>query len=271
MEFNIGSKIKKLRRQKNISQEVLAQYLGISFQAVSKWESGQNMPDITLIPALASFFGISTDELFDYNYYETEKRVAEIVDVSYPYRGIDDAKCEAILREGLKKYPGNDVLLNCLIYSIPVPERSDEVISICRSLIEGTREDDIKYDACRVLAETYHKIGEPGLVKETLQRIPEIYFTRLELEAELLEGDDKFRAADGQKGLSADSLFNMLECLAGCYEEKGEPEKAKIQLDIALKIFEAFKDDFLSEGMCRTVCQCHEEQAERIRQRIRVL
>lgn len=68
MEFNIGSKIKKLRRQKNISQEVLAQYLGISFQAVSKWESGQNMPDITLIPALASFFGISTDELFDYNY-----------------------------------------------------------------------------------------------------------------------------------------------------------------------------------------------------------
>lgn len=40
MEFNIGSKIKKLRRQKNISQEVLAQYLGISFQAVSKWESG---------------------------------------------------------------------------------------------------------------------------------------------------------------------------------------------------------------------------------------
>ena len=69
MELNIGNKIKNLRRQKNISQEVLAQYLGISFQAVSKWESGMTMPDITLIPALASFFGISTDELFDYNYY----------------------------------------------------------------------------------------------------------------------------------------------------------------------------------------------------------
>lgn len=87
MELNIGNKIKNLRRQKNISQEVLAQYLGISFQAVSKWESGMTMPDITLIPALASFFGISTDELFDYNYYETEKRIREIVDASYPYRG----------------------------------------------------------------------------------------------------------------------------------------------------------------------------------------
>ena len=98
MELNIGNKIRELRRQKNISQEVLAQYLGVSFQAVSKWESATTMPDITLIPAIASFFGISTDELFDYNHYELEKRVNEIIDASLPYRGVDDARCEEILR-----------------------------------------------------------------------------------------------------------------------------------------------------------------------------
>lgn len=43
MELMIGNKIKNLRKQKNISQEVLAQYLGISFQAVSKWESGDSL------------------------------------------------------------------------------------------------------------------------------------------------------------------------------------------------------------------------------------
>ncbi len=265
MELNIGNKIKNLRRQKNISQEVLAQYLGISFQAVSKWESGMTMPDITLIPALASFFGISTDELFDYNYYETEKRIREIVDASYPYRGKDDAKCEELLRAGLKKYPGNEVLLNCLIYSIPVPERSDEVISICRSLVESAREDDIRYDACRILAETYQKIGETGLARDTLQRIPEIYFTKLELEAVLLEGEDKFRAANIQKALSADSLVKMLNCLADYYQETGEPEKAKIQLAIAEKVIEAFRDDFLTPGMCKTVYQDHEAELVRIR------
>ena len=60
------------------------------------------MPDITLVPAIASFFGVATDELFDYNHFEMEKRVNEIIEESLPFRGVDDAKCETILREGLK-------------------------------------------------------------------------------------------------------------------------------------------------------------------------
>lgn len=263
MELNIGNKIKNLRRQKNISQEVLAQYLGVSFQAVSKWESGTTAPDIALIPAIASFFGVSIDELFDYNYYEMEKKVQEIVAASVPYRGEDDAKCEEILREGLKKYPGNDTLLNCLIYSIPVPERSDEVISICKSLMEGTKNDDVKYDSCRILAETYKEIGEYSLAKETIEQIPEIYFTKLEIAAALLEGEDKFRAANIQKRLSADSLLDMLECLAEYYREKGEEEKARIQLEIANKVIEAFEEDFVTEGMCNTVYQARKEDASK--------
>ena len=64
--IKIGTKIKTLRKQKNISQEVFANYLGVSFQAVSKWENGTTMPDVTMFPAIASFFGVSTDELFDF-------------------------------------------------------------------------------------------------------------------------------------------------------------------------------------------------------------
>lgn len=267
MELAIGNKIKNLRKQKNISQEVLAQYLGVSFQAVSKWESGVTMPDVTMIPAIACFFGVSTDELFDYNHYELEKKIEEIVEESYPYRGKDDARCEKILREGLKKYPGNDVLLNCLLYSIPTPERSDEVISISKSLIEGAMEDDVRYDACRILAETYAQMGEMGLAKETIRRIPEIYFTSLELEAELLTGEDKFRAADIQKGLSAETLVHMLECLADCYQAKGEPEKARLQLEIARQVLEAFREDFSTDGM-QTVYQANAERLQEINRRL---
>ena len=56
MPVNLGDKIRQLRKGKGISQEVLAQYLGVSFQAVSKWETGTTLPDVTLIPAIASFF-----------------------------------------------------------------------------------------------------------------------------------------------------------------------------------------------------------------------
>lgn len=269
MELVIGSKIRELRRQKDISQEVLAQYLGVSFQAVSKWESGATMPDIGLLPAIASFFEISIDELFDYNQYEVEKRVQEIVAESYPYRFVDDGKCEEILREGLKKYPGNETLLNCLIYSIPVPERSEEVITICKSLIEGTKDDATKYDACRILAGTYKEMGEEGLARNALGQIPEFYFTRLELEAEMLEGEDKFRAADLQKNLSADSLLNMLEDMADCYHERGETEKEKMQFEIAVKVVEAFREDYLTERICLTVYQDRKEWMEKIKERLR--
>lgn len=245
MEIKIGNKIKSLRKQKNISQEVLAQYLGVSFQAVSKWESETAMPDITLVPAIASFFGVSTDELFDYNHFEMEKRVNEIIVASLPYRGVDDAECEAILREGLKKYPGNDILLNCLIYSIPVPERSDEVISICKSLIEGTKDDAVKYDACRILAETYHSLGQYDLTKEAIAMIPEIYFTKLELDARMLSGEDKFQAAANQKFLSAESLVEMLRELAEYFLEAGELLKAKNQLKVAKAVIEAFEEDIV--------------------------
>lgn len=63
MNLYLADKLKELRSQKNISQEKLAQYLNVSFQAVSKWENGNSYPDITLLPDIARFFGITVDEL----------------------------------------------------------------------------------------------------------------------------------------------------------------------------------------------------------------
>lgn len=64
MNIQLGSKIKSLRLEKSMTQEQLAQKLGVSAQAVSKWESSANMPDIQMLPELAVIFGISIDELF---------------------------------------------------------------------------------------------------------------------------------------------------------------------------------------------------------------
>lgn len=62
--MNIGNQIKSLRLEKKVKQEELAEYLCISTQAVSKWETGASTPDITLLPGIATYFGISIDELF---------------------------------------------------------------------------------------------------------------------------------------------------------------------------------------------------------------
>ena len=63
---SIGDKIKYLRRQKSITQEVLADVLHISFQAISKWENGIAQPEVTMIPVIANYFGVTIDELFGF-------------------------------------------------------------------------------------------------------------------------------------------------------------------------------------------------------------
>lgn len=59
----IGKKIVSLRKQNNMTQMELADRMGISFQAVSNWERGNSMPDISKLPELAEIFGVSLDEL----------------------------------------------------------------------------------------------------------------------------------------------------------------------------------------------------------------
>lgn len=64
MTIEIGRQIKNLRIEKGVTQEELANYLGISYQAVSKWENNVTAPDIELLPKLSIYFGVTIDELF---------------------------------------------------------------------------------------------------------------------------------------------------------------------------------------------------------------
>ena len=65
-EINIAKMIAKKRKEKKITQDELAKYLGVSKAAISKWETGQSYPDITFLPILASYFNVSIDELIGY-------------------------------------------------------------------------------------------------------------------------------------------------------------------------------------------------------------
>lgn len=71
----LGRRIARLRREKELKQEELATQLGISSQAVSKWENDQTCPDITALPALAEILGVTVDELLTGKTQETEPAV----------------------------------------------------------------------------------------------------------------------------------------------------------------------------------------------------
>ena len=65
MDMTIGKRIAHFRKEKGLTQEELAQHMGISPQAVSKWENDQTCPDISALPKLARLFGVTVDELLE--------------------------------------------------------------------------------------------------------------------------------------------------------------------------------------------------------------
>ncbi|MBQ8185791.1 MAG: helix-turn-helix transcriptional regulator, partial [Clostridia bacterium] len=67
MELHFAERLKKYRRECDMTQEELAQKIGISHQSMSKWERGDGLPDVTLLPRIAGCFGVSIDALLGYD------------------------------------------------------------------------------------------------------------------------------------------------------------------------------------------------------------
>ncbi len=78
--MKIGNNIKFLRNKNQFTQEQLAERLGVSYQAVSKWETNSNTPDISLLPEIAALFNVSIDTLFADNISDRPEDFQEIKD-----------------------------------------------------------------------------------------------------------------------------------------------------------------------------------------------
>lgn len=79
----ISENIARLRREANMTQEKLASAIGVSTQAVSKWENGATMPDIMLLPIIADQFGVSVDELYGRKKERIHANTGNLADESY--------------------------------------------------------------------------------------------------------------------------------------------------------------------------------------------
>lgn len=106
--MTIGDKIKQLRKQNDLTQEKLADYLGVSYQAVSKWECGSSSPDISLIAPLTRLFHISADELLGLTPEITDARKAYFDAEFHEFWRKDDHEADMELaRQAVAEYPGD--------------------------------------------------------------------------------------------------------------------------------------------------------------------
>lgn len=122
MNIKIGEKIKQLRLRDGRRQEDLAASLGVSPQAVSRWELGVSYPDMELVPAIANYFHVSIDSLFGYQNDREEKingilgKADEMIEAERPLLGRDFPtenleKCVELLRDAAAEFPNEPRIL----------------------------------------------------------------------------------------------------------------------------------------------------------------
>lgn len=105
--MEIGNQIKALRTQRGLTQETVAEALGVTAQAVSKWENSAAAPDISLLPAISAYFGITIDELFALT---DEQRIERIRNMLWDQRDTEDAVLDReaeFLRDKARREPKN--------------------------------------------------------------------------------------------------------------------------------------------------------------------
>ena len=133
MKPNIGENIKKLRAEKQVTQEQLAEHLCISYQAVSKWENSVTTPDIFLLPAIAEYFEVPIDELFKVNmkgYKNKAQRLLAIYEYTHKKEDFEraDAEYEKLFAEN--KADGADMRFYGVLneyHSYALAKKSEEL------------------------------------------------------------------------------------------------------------------------------------------------
>ena len=171
---SLSERLKTLRKAKDLTQEQLADYMGVSPQAVSRWETGATSPDISALPQLADLFGISIDELLGYDEAERQKEILSVIaDAEEQINQNITEEPIIVLRGTLNKYPNNDRLLTCLMYALYVASEDDdlcrkydpEIISIYYRIQRYSTDNYCRNETLRLLFRHYCDTGRNAEAK----------------------------------------------------------------------------------------------------------
>ena len=241
MNLLIGENIRRLRRERDLTQEEMAAHLGISFQSVSKWERGDGYPDITMLPALANYFGISVDELLGTSEIEKAEKYAEInrLWLQNNKNGLNTENVD-LMRESLKAFPNDDLLLVQLSTSLekldgtPEEKRKNlmESIAVQEQILRFCEDSEVRGATLYNICFAYWKIGEKEKALEQAQKLPNLYKARENALVYFLEGDEKHAVAKEALTPLAWVTVHILNALRDTENNPVYTEKASRILDI---------------------------------------
>ncbi len=214
-QINLGIKIKKLRKERKLTQEMLAQALDVTAQAVSKWEMNLSYPDITLVPVIANYFEVSLDTLFDFDASKKNEKIKAIIDEASALFFENTKECIAKIKASLAEYPENENLLSYLLECYEYDLRAngcrdgmENMLDISEKLINESCNYEIVVNAKIIRAAALLATDKYDEAKEILGTLPA--HCRDDEMALRLKGMDKLTAAVNGECTYLQALYTAL-------------------------------------------------------------
>lgn len=171
--FYLSENLKKYRIMKNLTQEDVASYLGLTAQSISKWERGECYPDITFLPALANIFETSIDLLVGMDTiraqetrYNIHKKASEF------QRNGDYVSAEKVYRDALLIYPNNPGMILGLAGVLALQDKSEEAIELTECGLPLSVNEKQKATMRAALCFLYLKCGKTDKANELAAELP---------------------------------------------------------------------------------------------------
>lgn len=229
MKLQIGEKIKELRRQKGITQEQLAEILGLSCQSVSRWEIGTCYPDIELLPVIANYFDISMDALMGMDDIRSEARRRDIFTraLDMEREGKWDIAVET-LREAAHDFPGDDSILSELALALSrTGNRHDieEAIDISERVLNRLTSDKIRATVRANLCFLYNKAGLSDRAAAFAATLPHIWECREMLMPDAVDESKRPEALERSMNIARQVLGDVVNGRGIMFSLGYRPEK----------------------------------------------
>lgn len=169
----------RFRKEKKITQEQLAEFCGVTKASVSKWETGQTLPDVLLLPRIATFFGVSIDKLLGYEMYLTKEQINAIYEelaTDFATKDFDDAmaKCREYIRQYYSCYEFLEkVILLWIAHDMWAGAKKNAMLSeakqLCQHILENCRNISLCGDVIFLQSIIDLQLGYPTETVEALE------------------------------------------------------------------------------------------------------
>lgn len=204
--LKIGENLKKFRLNRELTQEQLADILGVSAQAVSRWENNTTYPDITLLPIIASYFEITIDELMGMENFKNQENIKELlakIDKNAGNGQIYDNIL--LLRDAVKTYPTNYQLMFRLVNQLTFCQYKDgrgldedetnalnrEAVEVGNRILSRCTDSEIINRTIQQLCYIYSRLGETKKAIEYAKKLPDIGACSTVILGDIYEGEQQ--------------------------------------------------------------------------------